>query len=669
MASPKQRAGDLRRKLEDANYAYYVRDAPIMTDPEYDALFRELLDLEAQYPELQTPDSPTQRVGAPPAAGFVQVTHRTPMLSLSNLFSEENLKAFIQRVAKELQEDAETLVFACEPKFDGLAISLIYRDGYLHTAATRGDGLVGEDVTHNARTIPTIPLKLIGPVPAELEVRGEVVMTHRDFVQYNKAAAEKGQRLFANPRNAAAGTMRLLDSRVTATRKLTFIPYQVVESLDAKHPAHSRNMERLQVMGFSPHGRPKVAMGATEVMAYCHELQAARDDLPFDIDGVVVKLDRLEHQRRLGFLSRTPRWATAYKYPAQEGVTVLEGVDFQVGRTGAITPVARLAPVALAGVTVSNATLHNADVIARLGVKVGDQVVVRRAGEVIPQIIGVHAATGTRPIVFPDSCPVCHAPTERVEGQAVVRCTGGFQCQAQRRERLKHFVSRKGYDIDGFGDKLIDQLVERDLLHGPQDLFRLTQEQLSQVDRMGERSAKKLLAALEEAKQRITLPRFLVALGIPEASEGTAKRLTRRFGSLERIRTASYEQLLDVEDIGPIVATSLRSWFTDPSNQITLAELREVGALPEDSVESGPQPLSGQTWVLTGTLAHLTRDEAKARLEALGATVANNVSKKTTGVVVGENAGSKKAKAEKLGVPCYDEVALIDTLAHHENTS
>jgi len=669
MSTPKKRVRDIRKQLVDANYAYYVRDEPIMTDPEYDALFRELEYLETEHPDLLTPDSPTHRVGAPPAPGFTQISHRTPMLSLANVFDEENLEGFIQRVAKELKEDPETLAFTCEPKFDGIAISLVYRDGYLHTAATRGDGTIGEDVTHNARTIRTIPLKLIGPAPAELEIRGEVVMTHADFVRFNEAAAEKGDRLFANPRNAAAGSMRLLDSRITAARRLTFIPYQVVESLDTQHPSHSRNMEHLQVMGFSPHGRPKVVKGITEAMAYCHKLQEDRESLPFDIDGMVVKIDRLDQQQQLGFLSRTPRWATAYKYPAQEGSTVLNGVDFQVGRTGAITPVARLEPIELGGVVVSNATLHNVDVIATLGVKVGDRVIVRRAGDVIPQIVRVQDANGTTPIVFPTTCPVCHAPTVRVDKQAVIRCTGGFQCQAQRRERLKHFVSRKGYDIDGFGDKLIDQLVERDLLHGPQDLFRLTQEQLSQVDRMGERSAKKLLEAVEEAKQRITLPRFLFALGIPEASEGTAKRLTRRFGSLERIRHASYDDLLEVEDIGPIVATNLRSWFDDPVNQDTLAQLGEFGALPEDVVEIGPQPLSGETWVLTGSLTDLTRDAAKARLEALGATVSGNVSKKTSYVVVGENAGSKKAKAEKLGVPCYDEAMLIDTLTRHEEAS
>lgn len=669
MPTPKKRVRDIRKQLVDANYAYYVRDEPIMTDPEYDALFQELEYLETEYPDLLTLDSPTHRVGAPPAAGFTQIPHQTPMLSLTNVFDEESLEGFVQNVANELKENPETLAFTCEPKFDGIAISLVYRDGYLHTAATRGDGTVGEDVTHNARTIRTIPLKLIGYSPAELEVRGEVVMTHVDFIRINEVAAKKGDRLFANPRNAAAGSMRLLDSRVTAARRLTFIPYQVIGSLSATYPSHSRNMEKLQVMGFSPHGRPKVVKGITETMGYYHKLQEDRETLPFDIDGMVVKVDRLDQQQQLGFLSRTPRWATAYKYPAQEGSTVLNGVDFQVGRTGAITPVARLEPVELGGVVVSNATLHNADVIATLRVKIGDRVIVRRAGDVIPQIVRVQETKGVTPIIFPTTCPICHAPTERIEGQALVRCTGGFQCQAQRRERLKYFVSRKGYDIDGFGDKLIDQLVERDLVHGPQDLFRLTQEQLSQIDRMGDRSAKKLLGAVEKAKQHITLPHFLVALGIPEASEGTAKRLTRRFGSLERIRGASYDDLLEVDDIGPIVATNLRSWFDDPVNQDTLSQLGELSALPEDVIEKGPQPLSGETWVLTGSLTDLTRDTAKERLEKLGATVSNNVSKKTTYVVVGENAGSKKTKAEKLGVPCYDEAMLIDTLTHHEGAS
>lgn len=667
MSKLKSRIAELRSQLDEANTAYNVHDRPIMTDSQYDTLFRELVDLEEKHPELKTPDSPTHRVGAPPAKGFSQITHRTPMLSLDNVFDDQGLVSFAERIAKELGIDAEDLEFACEPKFDGLAISLVYQNGYLVSAATRGDGLVGEDVTHNARVIKTIPLKLQGDAPTELEVRGEVVMTHADFVNHNELAAEQGQKLFANPRNAAAGTLRLLDSRITAKRKLTFLPYQVVGAIDPKRPSHSANMQQLAYMGFSHYAQPKIIRGITQVKSYCFELEEKRDSLEFDIDGMVTKIDSLNQQEELGFLSRTPRWAMAFKYAAQEDVTTLEGVDFQVGRTGAITPVARLAPVALAGVTVSNATLHNADMIDRLGVKIGDKVIVRRAGDVIPQVVGVQQCAGSKEIVFPTNCPVCEAPIERVEGQAVQRCTGGFKCIAQRRERLKHFVSRKGYDIDGFGDKLIGQLVERELVQSPQDLFRLTKEQLSQIDRMGERSASNLLKSLEDAKQRITLPRFLYSLGIQEAGEGTAKRLTKHFGSLEAIQSATYEHLIEVKDIGEVVATSLRSWFDDPLNQKVLEELNKVNALPEAVMEGGEEgPLSGETWVLTGSLTTLTRNEAKARLEALGANVSDSVSKNTARVVVGLNAGSKKAKAESLRLEQLNEEGLLQFLSQYE---
>ncbi|MDN3557540.1 NAD-dependent DNA ligase LigA [Halomonas maura] len=675
MTQPDQELRDeaarLRAELEDANYRYYVLDEPRMSDADYDRRLRRLQEIEAEHPELETPDSPTQRVGAAPAEGFPELAHAVPMLSLDNAFDEEELAAFAKRVADRLEADPEDIAFCCEPKLDGAAVSLVYEGGELVAGVTRGDGRTGEGITSNLKTLKSIPLKLRGKQwPERLEVRGEVIMSHEGFEALNERAREEGNKVFANPRNAAAGSLRQLDPRITATRPLEFSAYQVARiEPDAGDACHSALMARLGGLGFRTSAELEVVTGARGVIDYCRTLGEKRDALGYDIDGVVVKVDDLRLQRELGFVARAPRWAIAFKFPAQEQTTRLNDVEFQVGRTGAITPVARLEPVSVAGVTVSNATLHNADEIARLGVMIGDTVAIRRAGDVIPQVVRVQEEErpdDAREIVFPERCPVCDSQIERLEGEVVARCSGGLYCAAQRKEALKHFAGRRALDIDGLGEKLIDALVERDWVKTPADLFGLEAERLAELPRMGKKSSENLVAALDEAKAT-TLARFIFALGIREVGEATAANLARHFGTLGALMEADREALEAVEDVGPIVAAHVHTFFRQPHNRETIQALRDAGLHWEEAeVESGPTPLEGQTWVLTGTLESMTRDEGKARLQALGAKVAGSVSKKTACLVAGEAAGSKLTKAEQLDVEVIDEAAFLERLADWE---
>ncbi|MAX32069.1 MAG: DNA ligase (NAD(+)) LigA [Halomonadaceae bacterium] len=665
---------ELRAALDDANYRYYVLDEPQLTDADYDLKLRRLQEIEAEYPTLVTPDSPTQRVGAAPADGFPEVMHDVPMLSLNNAFDEEELADFVRRVADRLEVTPESLSFCCEPKLDGAAVSLVFEHGELTRGVTRGDGRTGEGITSNLKTLKSIPLRLRGKEwPERLEVRGEVTMRHADFEAMNDKAREEGTKVFANPRNAAAGSLRQLDPRITDKRPLEFSAYQLVQGTvsvaDIDTPTHSEQMAQLRDWGFRVSAELEVVQGAEGIIDYCRRLGEKRDGLGYDIDGAVIKVDDLRAQRELGFVARAPRWAIAFKFPAQEQVTTLEDVEFQVGRTGAITPVARLAPVSVAGVTVSNATLHNQDEIARLGVMIGDRVSIRRAGDVIPQVVRVieeERPADAREIVFPDCCPVCDSQIERLEGEAVARCSGGLYCPAQRKEALKHFASRRALDIEGLGVKLIDALVELDWVKSPADLFTLSAEALAGLPRMGEKSAANLVAALEKAKQT-TLARFIYALGIREVGEATANNLARHFGTLDALMAAEQADLEAVDDVGPIVAAHLHTFFRQPHNRETIEALIAQGLTwQEEAVIERPQPLAGETWVLTGTLENLTRDEGKARLQALGAKVAGSVSKKTACLVAGEAAGSKLTKATDLGVPVIDEDEFLTRLAAWE---
>ena len=663
----------LRADLDDANYRYYVLDEPTLTDADYDRKLQRLQQLEGEHPELISPDSPTQRVGAAPAEGFPEVAHAIPMLSLDNAFSRDDIVAFAERVAERLECQSEEIEFSCEPKLDGAAVSLVYEQGVLVSGATRGDGRTGEGITSNLRTLRSVPLKLMGKnVPELVEVRGEVIMRHSGFEALNERAREEGSKVFANPRNAAAGSLRQLDPRITATRPLEFHAYQAARlEPDLGDATHSALMARLSTLGFRTSAELTTMYGPDAVADYCEQLGAKRDQLGYDIDGVVIKVNDLRHQRELGFVARAPRWAVAFKFPAQEEVTTLNDVEFQVGRTGAITPVARLAPVTVAGVTVSNATLHNADEITRLGVMIGDTVAIRRAGDVIPQVVRVDEEkrpADARVITFPDHCPVCGSDIERLEGEAVARCSGGLYCAAQRKEALKHFASRKALDIDGLGEKLIEQLVDQEWVKTPADLFHLSVEQLKSLPRMGEKSATNLVNALEKAKQT-TLARFIYALGIREVGEATAANVANHFGTLQALQDADQAALEAVNDVGPIVAKHIHTFFRQPHNLETLQALIEAGITWQESeVTQGPTPLEGQTWVLTGAMESMTRDEGKARLQALGAKVAGSVSKKTTCLVAGEAAGSKLTKAEQLGVEVIDEATFIERLAAWEQS-
>lgn len=661
----------LRNQLRHHNYQYHVLDAPEIPDAEYDRLMRELQALEARHPELITDDSPTQRVGAEPVKAFGTVKHKVPMLSLDNAFSEAAVRDFHRRVTErlELAIDAD-LSYSAEPKLDGAAVSLLYERGVLVRGATRGDGTTGEDITHNVRTIEAVPLRLLGKrIPGRLEVRGEVFMPRAGFRKFNEQALQKGEKTFVNPRNAAAGSLRQLDPRLTAARPLDIYLYAVGLIEDGSLPdRHSAVLDRLREWGFKVCPERKVVRGIEGCFAYYEEIGRRRDALSYDIDGVVYKVDRLDYQRELGFVSRAPRWAIAHKFPAQEEVTVVKDVEFQVGRTGAITPVARLEPVFVGGVTVSNATLHNMDELHRKDVRVGDSVVVRRAGDVIPEVVQVmkdRRPKNTKPVRMPKKCPVCGSAVTRIEGEAVARCTGGLFCAAQRIESLKHFVSRRALDIDGLGAKLIEQLVAIDRLKTPADIFQLEKDELMALERMGGKSAENLIAAIEKSKDT-TLSRFLYGLGIREVGEATAVALATHFGKLEPIMNAGEDELLQVPDVGPIVASRIRAFFAEKHNQEIIQQLIGSGVRWEEIEPAARQtegPLAGKTFVLTGTLSDMTRDEAKARIQAMGGKVSGSVSKKTDYVIYGDNAGSKLTKAQNLEIETLDEAAFQKLLS------
>jgi DNA ligase (NAD+) len=631
----------------------------------------QLRALEADHPDLQAPDSPTQRVGGAPLSAFQTIAHRMPMLCLDNAFSETELIEFHRRVIERLS--VSEITYCCEPKLDGVAVSIVYESGLLTQAATRGDGVSGEDITANVRTIRNVPLMLSGDdIPSYLEVRGEITIPRSGFEQMNARARRLGQKVFVNPRNAAAGSLRQLDSGVTAKRPLEFTAYSVgvfEGSLPASHDGTLRALSEWCIP-ISEHMQTVVGIEACEV--YYEQMAAQRDALPFDIDGIVYKVNSLEQQDRLGFISRAPRWAIARKFPAQEVSTRLLGVDFQVGRTGVITPVARLEPVFVAGVTVSNATLHNIDEIERLGVSIGDVVVVRRAGDVIPQIVSVvrddtgNEVSVREPIVFPAQCPACGAALAREAGETAIRCVGGVGCGAQLKGVVRHFASRKAMNIDGLGDKLIDQLVDEGLLESVADLFRLTKESVGMLDRMGEKSSENLLSSVAAARQT-TLPKLIYALGIREVGEATARSLAEHFMTLDAMLAASVEALEDVDDVGPVVAQHIRAFAEDGRNCTILDELQAAGVnWPDVALAAGDGPLAGTIWVVTGKLVAMSREEAESRLRALGAKTASSVSKKTTSVVAGPGAGSKRKRAESLAVPLIDESALLVVLESHE---
>ncbi|HCG8447558.1 TPA: NAD-dependent DNA ligase LigA [Vibrio parahaemolyticus] len=663
-----QRLEELKESLHYHAVRYYVEDNPEIPDAEYDRLMRELLEIEAQHPDLVTVDSPSQRVGGKPLSEFSQVTHEVPMLSLDNAFDDSELDSFHKRAQDRIGGES-IKQYCCEPKLDGLAVSLLYENGILVQAATRGDGTTGENITENVRTINAIPLKLRGDDwPARLEVRGEVFMPKAGFEKLNELARQKGEKVFVNPRNAAAGSLRQLDSRITASRPLSFYAYSVgvVQGADLASSHYERFLQ-IKSWGLPMCPETKRVDSLADVKTYYQDILQRRDALPYEIDGVVIKIDDIAVQERLGFVARAPRWAIAYKFPAQEEITTLNEVEFQVGRTGAITPVAKLESVFVGGVTVSNATLHNADEIERLQVKIGDQVVIRRAGDVIPQVVSVikeRRPETARDIIFPTQCPVCGSHVERIEGEAVTRCTGGLVCQAQRKQALKHFVSRKALDVDGLGDKVIEQLVDREMVETPADLFKLSAGVLTVLDRMGPKSAQNIVNALEKSKLT-TLPRFLYSLGIREVGEATAANLAQHFKSLEAIQAATEEQLIAVQDIGVVVAKHITTFFEEEQNQAVVQDLLVQGIhWPEVSApEQGAElPLEGKTVVLTGTLSQLGRTEAKEALQSLGAKVTGSVSKKTDILFAGENAGSKLTKAQELGIEIKTEQDLLELI-------
>ncbi|MGY3569027.1 NAD-dependent DNA ligase LigA [Vibrio paucivorans] len=663
-----QKLNQLKETLHYHAVRYYVEDAPEIPDAEYDRLMRELLELEEQNPELVTIDSPSQRVGGAPLDGFEQVTHEIAMLSLDNAFNDDELDAFNKRMNDRLAP-LKTGKYCCEPKLDGLAVSLLYENGVLVQAATRGDGTTGENITDNVRTISAIPLKLQGEGwPQRLEVRGEVFMPTAGFEKLNQDAAKKGEKVFVNPRNAAAGSLRQLDSRITAKRPLSFYAYSVgVVEGAALSNSHYHRFLQLKSWGLPMCPETKLVESMEDVKAYYKDILERREQLAYEIDGVVIKLDDIELQLQLGFVARAPRWAIAYKFPAQEELTVLNDVEFQVGRTGAITPVAKLEPVFVGGVTVSNATLHNADEIQRLGVKVGDTVVIRRAGDVIPQIVSVvldRRPVSARDIVFPTQCPICQSTVEKLESEAVARCSGGLICQAQRKEALKHFVSRKALDVDGLGDKVIEQLVDREMVETPADLFKLSAGVITVLERMGPKSAQNIVNALNKSKST-TLARFIYSLGIREVGEATAANLAQHFFTLDAIQNADHQQLIEVQDIGDVVAKHIVAFFAQDKNQSVISELIEHGVQwpeIEEIDESKPLPLAGKTVVLTGSLSQLTRSDAKAALQALGAKVTGSVSKKTDILFAGEAAGSKLTKAQELGIEVRSEQDLLNLM-------
>jgi DNA ligase (NAD+) len=670
-AHVQERAAQLRELIEQHDHAYYVLDAPTVSDAEYDALMRELRALEDSHLALRTEDSPTQRVGGKPLAAFSAVTHAVPMLSLGNAFEDEEVRAFDQRVSETLRQAGlvgvnQAVDYFCELKLDGLAISLRYQDGILVQAATRGDGQSGEDVTANIRTVKSIPLRLKPGAPKVLEVRGEVFMNRADFDRLNEAQAQRGEKIFVNPRNAAAGSLRQLDSKITAQRPLRFFAYGWGELSEPLPQTHAAMLQRLAELGLPVNeSQHQLAQGAAGLSSYYERVGQSRSALAYDIDGVVYKVNLLAAQRVLGFVAKAPRFALAHKFPAEEATTTLVGIDLQVGRTGAITPVARLSPVFVGGVTVTNATLHNEDEIARKDLCIGDTVVVRRAGDVIPEV--VRSLVQKRPpdarrFVMVSACPVCGSAIERPEGEAIARCTGGLFCAAQRKQSLIHAVGRKALDIEGLGDKLVEQLVDRGRVHSLADLFTLNEAELAEFDRMGLKSAANLVKAIEAAREP-TLARFVFALGIRHVGETTARDLAKHFGSIQALMQANEDQLLAVPDVGPVVAQSILRFFAEAHNREIVAALLETGVTP-----SAPQPatggagFSGQTFVLTGTLPSLTREQAAQAILSAGGKVSGSVSRKTSYVVAGEDAGSKLKRAQELGVAILDEAGLIALL-------
>lgn len=670
----------IKAEISQYNYQYYVLDEPSVPDAHYDQLFQQLLEFEKKFPELVSSDSPTQRVGAPPLKNFSQILHTVPMLSLDNVFDEKEFQAFDKRIRERLNfSEKKHISYVCEPKLDGLAVSLRYQQGLLVSAATRGDGQTGEDITLNARTISSIPLRLLGKnIPEILEVRGEVLMSKAGFDALNDKARLAGEKVFANPRNAAAGSLRQLDSAVTATRPLEIFCYglgEVKSEVNAEvngfqlPETHSEMMKQIAAWGLRVNPLLQKVSDPDACQAYYQKILKQRDQLPYEIDGVVYKVDDYRLQQRLGFVARAPRWAIAYKFPAQEQMTELISVDFQVGRTGAITPVARLKPVNVGGVLVSNATLHNLDEIERLDIREKDTVIVYRAGDVIPKVVSVvkeKRPQDAKKIIVPTSCPVCGAKVERIEAEAILRCSAPETCSAQQKEAIKHFASRKAMDIDGLGDKIVEQLVDESLLNNAADLYFLKQQQLANLERMGEKSADNLLKAIEKSKNT-TLQKFLFALGIREVGESTALNLAQHFGDIHKIMQASQTDLEEVNDVGPVVASSIRNYFSNPKNKAFIETLLMTGIhwpviLQKDAAD---MPLAGQTFVLTGTLINLSRTEAKEKLQLLGAKVASSVSPKTDCVVAGEAAGSKLSKAEALGIKVINEqdfIALLDNL-------
>lgn len=659
------RAARLREEIERHNHRYYVLDDPLISDAEFDGLFRELQEIESAHPELCTPDSPTQRVGGAPAAELIPATHRQPMLSLNNAFDDAEVEAFDRRIREALE--VETVDYAVEPKFDGLAISLLYEGGVLIRGATRGDGYTGEDVTANLRTVRSIPLQLPSATPAALEVRGEVLMLRADFQRLNRKQQELGGKLFANPRNAAAGSLRQLDSRITAGRKLTFYAYGLgfTEGADGLRK-HSQVIDYIKKNRFLVASECAVVSGVAGLLDYYRRIGAARSSLPYDIDGVVYKVNSLDDQQRLGFVSRAPRFAVAHKFPAEEAASVVLGIDVQVGRTGALTPVARLQPVFVGGVNVTNATLHNEDEVRRKDVHVGDTVVVRRAGDVIPEVVRVASPGPRRPqdrFEMPARCPVCESLVVRSEGEAIARCSGGLYCSAQRKQALLHFASRRALDIEGLGERLVDQLVDADLVRTPADLYRLDEQALAGLDRMAEKSAANVADSIRKSRET-TLARLIYALGIRNVGESTARDLATRFGTLDALAQAGVEELLQVADVGPVVAECVVQFFAEPHNREVIAGLKKAG-VHYAPVAVRPTPAgaaAGRIFVLTGALPNLTREEAKARIEAAGGRVAGSVSKKTDFVVAGADAGSKLEKAQALGMTVIDEQGLLSLL-------
>ncbi len=673
MSSLKQRVDELNKQLERYNHHYYVLDDPLVPDSEYDRLLNELRDIEASHPQLIQPYSVTQRVSGSPVSAFKQVAHVIPMLSLDNVFDAQGLNDFVQRAAKRLDKDEQWqqhVAISAEPKLDGVAVSIIYKNGQFEVAASRGDGSTGEDISHNVKTIKNVPLQLkTQSIPEILEVRGEVLIPELGFQQMNEQARAVNGKIFANPRNAAAGSLRQLDPSIADSRPLRFYAYGIgqYEHTEALADSHYQRLQWLNTLGFQSSPDAQVVTGVTGAQQYYDSVQKKRMRLGYGIDGIVLKFDDIAIQEALGFVARAPRWATAYKFPAQEELTVVENIEFQVGRTGAITPVARLRPVQVAGVTVSNATLHNADEIARLDIRIGDTVYVRRAGDVIPQVVKViheHRPANTSLVKFPSNCPVCDTPVERLETEAVTRCMAGLYCAAQRQQAIKHFVSRKAMDIDGLGEKLVEQMLEEGLINDPADIYKLQKADLLGLERMGEKSADNLLQAIEKSKD-ISLARFIYAIGIREVGESTAQSLANKLLDLTRVRQANIETLMAIEDIGPVVAEHIARFFSQPHNNEVVDKLIENGVRirkVETPNTTEQQPLEGQVWVITGSLNSASRSEMKQHLMAAGAKVTSSVSKNTDVLLAGDKAGSKLAKAQQLGVRVMTEDEALQLL-------